>query len=100
MAAIDPGMTVGPVGLTVRDLSGARDCYERVGGLAALDAADDRAVLGAGERPLVELTEDRAAPLRPPRTTGLFHLAILVPDRAELARSLRRLIDARWPLAG
>lgn len=99
-ATIDPRTSVGRVALTVRDLDAVREFYERVVGLDALEAGEGRALLGAGARPLVELVEDRDAPPRPPRTTGLFHLAILVPDRAELARSLRRLIDARWPLAG
>ena len=30
----------------------------------------------------------------PPRTTGLFHLALLVPTRADLAAALRRVFDA------
>jgi len=34
------------------------------------------------------------APPRPPGTTGLFHLAILVPSRPDLARALRRVLDA------
>jgi catechol 2,3-dioxygenase len=98
---IDPRTGVGVVALTVRDLPGVRDFYERVVGLEALGAADaGSVVLGAGEVALVELVEDRGAPPRPPRTTGLFHLAILVPDRAELARSLRRLIAARCALQG
>jgi catechol 2,3-dioxygenase len=36
----------------------------------------------------------------PPGTTGLFHLAILYPDRAELADALRRLRKADIPLVG
>jgi catechol 2,3-dioxygenase len=99
-ASIDPTTTVGPVTLTVRDLAGVREFYERVVGLRPVGVGEGRTLLGAGGRPLVELVEDRTAPPRPPRTTGLFHLAILVPDRAELARSLQRLIEARWPLAG
>jgi len=98
--AIDPATGVGRVTLTVRDLAGVRDFYERVVGLHTVEAGEGRALLGAGDHVLVELIEDRDAPPRPPRTTGLFHLAILVPDRAELARSLQRLIDARWPLQG
>jgi len=33
-------------------------------------------------------------------TTGLYHLAILFPDRQALARALKRLIDADWPVDG
>ena len=33
-------------------------------------------------------------------TTGLYHLAILFPDRQALARVLKRLIDAGWPIDG
>jgi len=34
------------------------------------------------------------------KATGLYHLAILYPTRAELAEALRRLIDANVPLEG
>jgi catechol 2,3-dioxygenase len=100
MGEIDPGTVVGRVTLTVRDLAVVREFYERVVGLREIETGEGCVLLGAGETPLVELVEDPEAPPRPPRTTGLFHLAILVPDRAELARSLRRLVEARWPLAG
>jgi catechol 2,3-dioxygenase len=99
-AATDQSTSVGRVTLTVRDLAGVRDFYERVVGLREIAAGESSVLLGAGDTSLVELVEDRAAPPRPSRTTGLFHLAILVPDRAELARSLQRLIETRWPLAG
>lgn len=100
MTGASDSTTVGRVTLTVRDLAGVRDFYERVVGLREIEAGTGKVVLGADARPLVELVEDLAAPPRPPRTTGLFHLALLVPDRAELARSLQRLIETRWPLAG
>jgi catechol 2,3-dioxygenase len=99
-AATDPQTTLGRVALTVRDLAAVREFYERVVGLTTFESEAGRAVLGAGELALVELVEDRAAPPRPPRTTGLFHLAVLVPDRVELARSLSRLVEARQPLQG
>ncbi len=99
--AIDSGTGIGRVTLTVRDVAELSGFYERVVGLRRLEAdSEDRALLGAGDRVLVELVEDRGASPRPPRTTGLFHLAILVRDRAELARSLQRLIITRWPLQG
>jgi len=99
-ARIDPRTAVGAVTLTVRDVAAVGEFYERVLGLDRIEDETAHEVLGAGGRPLVALVEGRAAPPRPPRTTGLFHFALLVPARVELARSLRRLIEARWPLAG
>jgi catechol 2,3-dioxygenase len=55
--------------------------------------------LGANE-PVVELIADPDATPRPPRTSGLFHLAILVPSRADLARALKRVADTGWRLTG
>ena len=40
------------------------------------------------------------APPAPSFSTGLFHLAVLVPDRLELARSLQRAAAAGWRLTG
>jgi catechol 2,3-dioxygenase len=48
----------------------------------------------------VELRGDSSAPALNPRATGLFHLAILVPTRVDLALALARLAQARWPLDG
>src|SRR5258708_20393574 len=61
---------------------------------------DGEASLGAGGRPFLVLRGEPEAPPRPPHTTGLFHFAILVPSRPELARSLNRLIEAGWRLTG
>ena len=36
----------------------------------------------------------------PPGSTGLFHVAILYPDRARLGDALRRLLAAKIPLEG
>jgi catechol 2,3-dioxygenase len=92
------------VELTVSDLARSRQFYSRVIGLDALDAnggnGNGVATLGAGDEPLVVLHEDAAAPPRPARSTGLFHMAFLVPDRVELGRALLRLGEQRWPLSG
>jgi catechol 2,3-dioxygenase len=42
----------------------------------------------------------RNVPPAPRRAAGLFHLAILYPERRELAKALRSLIDAGYPLEG
>jgi catechol 2,3-dioxygenase len=99
--AIDPATSMGTVRLTVADLERSRTFYERVIGLRASEGEDGTLAFGVGgEAPLVELREDRSAPPLDPGATGLFHLAILLPDRTELAFALGRLADARWPLAG
>lgn len=57
-------------------------------------------VLGAGGEPLVVLAERPGAPPKPPRTTGLYHFALLLPHRRGLAAVLRRLVACGWPLEG
>jgi len=98
---IHPDTNIGAVRLTVSDLARSRDFYERAIGLWATERDDGTPALGAdGEPPIVELTGDPTAPPRPRRTTGLFHLAVLLPSRRDLAVALRRLADARVPLDG
>jgi catechol 2,3-dioxygenase len=98
---IHPDTGVGEVRLTVSDLARSRDFYERALGLRATEQDDGTLALGVdGEAPLIELTGDAAAPPRPRRTTGLFHLAVLLPTRRDLAVAIRRLVEARIPLDG
>ena len=93
-------MEIGTVRLKVGDLENVRGYYERVIGLRTLEEGDGVARLGADGTTLVELHARPGAPGRAPGTTGLYHLAILVPSRVELARALRRVADARRPLTG
>jgi catechol 2,3-dioxygenase len=98
---IHPDTGVGAVRLTVGDLARSRDFYERALGFRATEHEDGTLALGVdGEAPLVELTADASAPPRPRRSTGLFHLAVLLPTRRDLAVALRRLAEARVPLDG
>ena len=90
---IDPATSIGTVELTVGDLDAQTAYYRDSIGLRELRRDGDRVELGAPESEdvLVTLVADPDAPLRPPGTTGLFHVAFLVPSRAELARSIRRV---------
>ena len=99
---IDPATSIGPVTLTVADLDGQAAFYRDAIGLPELRRAGDVVELGApgGETPLVTLVGRPDAPPRPPRTTGLFHLALLVPSRADLARSLHRVTAAGHRFTG
>jgi catechol 2,3-dioxygenase len=92
---------MGTVRLTVSDLSRSRAFYEESLGLTARPDGDGEVGLGVGdERALVVMREDRLAAPRDPRATGLFHLAVLLPSRLDLAHALRRLAESGWPLDG
>jgi catechol 2,3-dioxygenase len=93
-------MQPGAVRLNVADLARVQRFYEQAVGLRPLDRSDDVARLGTDGVVAVELVARPEAGPRPPRTTGLFHLAILLPDRAELARALVRIAGAGWRLSG
>jgi catechol 2,3-dioxygenase len=98
---IPPETSIGSVRLRVADIDALTTFYERVVGLRAVERDNGLARLGPeGGPPLVELESAPDAPAAPSFSTGLFHLAILVPDRAELARSLRRLAGAGGRLTG
>jgi catechol 2,3-dioxygenase len=90
----------GAVRLAVADLEGTRAFYERTIGLRPSGPRDEATPLAANGTTVVELVPSPDAPPRPAGTTGLFHLAILVPSRLELARSLRRVVQSGWSLTG
>ena len=91
---------IGQVSLTVTNLDRSIAFYRDVLGLRESTRAEGISQLGADGRTLVELHEKPGAIPKPRRSTGLYHFAILVPSRAALGRSLRRLADRRWPLTG
>jgi catechol 2,3-dioxygenase len=98
---LPPQTVPGEVALAVPDLQRSRQFYEQVIGLHILAQEDQRLSLGAaGGPPVVTLIEEPSA-TRPPRpSTGLYHLAILVPSRADLAHWLQHSASTRWPLQG
>ena len=105
MAASSPSLSkiaLGPIRLTVADAATVAGFYERAIGLRRLGEAPDGAIsLGAADGPpLVELLPDAGAPARAARSSGLFHLALLVPDRPALARALLRVLDGGATLTG
>jgi catechol 2,3-dioxygenase len=98
---IPPDTHIGKVRLRVADVDDLTTFYERVIGLRAVERIGVLVRLGPeGGEPLIELVAAPGAPPAPSFSTGLFHLAILVPDRLELARSLQRVAGAGWRLTG
>ena len=93
------GLTMGPVGLAVRDLDRSLAFYADALGLERLSGAGKRAVVGTGGRPLLELVE-RPGAERDPEAAGLFHVALLQPDRAALGHAIRRILTRGAKLTG
>jgi catechol 2,3-dioxygenase len=99
---IAPEISMGPVRLRVRDLAVCSAFYAQALGMAVTEQAEGTLQLGvvAGGPPLLELHEDRDASPVDISRPGLFHFALLVPSRIELAAALLRLVRMRWPLSG
>src|SRR2546423_1726605 len=94
---------IGHVHLKVADLGRAIWFYRDVMGFDLVVNMDTAAFLSAGGyHHHIGLNTWESLGGEPPArgTTGLYHLAILYPDRKELSRALRRLIDAGVPLEG
>jgi catechol 2,3-dioxygenase len=98
-AELSPSTTVGPVHLTVAQLERSLDYYRSAVGLEILDQSPGRASLGAGGRELLGLVEE---PLARPAAghSGLYHFALLLPERVDLARWLAHAARDRVALVG
>lgn len=95
---LPPGTACGPVWLGVSDLERSLDWYGRVFGLQARREGA-RATLSLDEKDLLVLCEEPGAP--PSRGfSGLYHFALLVPERADLAAWLAHAARQRIPLTG
>jgi catechol 2,3-dioxygenase len=98
--SIDSGTSMGAVRLVVADLDRIRDFYRDAIGLSELPPENGTVRLGTDGEPIIELVGEPDARPRPHGTSGLFHLAILVPSRPDLARALQRVAEAGWRLSG
>ena len=102
--AIHPEVRIGHVHLTVSNLERALKFYRDALGFEITQRYGDSAVfLSAGgyhhHIGLNSWAGEGAAP-PPPGRTGLYHFAILYPNRRELARAYKRLFDHGVPIEG
>ncbi len=98
-----PAITqIGHAHLQVADLARALKFYQELVGFKTISRENETATLSAtGKFPAHIILSARAdAKPKPPHTTGLFHHAIRFPNRRELARVFRRLIELGWPFQG
>jgi catechol 2,3-dioxygenase len=111
-ARLPPDTHIGRVRLRVADLERSLGFYRDVLGLQVeedsggslslaprIDAPGDRA---RSRRELIALEERPGISRRPPRprTAGLYHVALLLPSRKDLGRSLLALGRSGYPLRG
>jgi len=98
-AEIPAATRLGPVHLTVADLERSVAYWGTQIGLEQVDGGGDRVGLGTGGRPLLVLTELPGA--RPADGyCGLYHVALLVPERHDLAAWLAHVARDRVQLTG
>ena len=99
-AAIHPGARIGHVHLKVANLDRALAFWRDVIGLEEQQRLGDQAVfLSAGgyhHHIALNTWESRDGAWPPPGTTGLFHVALVYPDRAALAGGDGRCGPRPW----
>ena len=101
---IDARVCIGHVHLKVSDLEKSLAFYCGVLGFELMQRSGTQAAFisaGAYHHHIgLNTWESRDGLPPPPGSTGLFHVAILYPDRATLGDALRRLMAAKVPLKG
>jgi catechol 2,3-dioxygenase len=101
---VDPRVRIGHVHLKVADIGRAIGFYHGVLGFEITQRMGAQAAfLSAGgyhHHIGLNTWESAGGPPPAPGTTGLYHVAILYPDRPSLAKSLRRILEAGIALDG
>ena len=95
---------IGHVHLKVSDIEKALKFYRDLLGFELVQYYGDSAafISAGGYHHHIGLNtwQSKNGPQPPRNATGLFHTAILYPERKDLAIALKRLIDANYPLTG
>ncbi|HYE54680.1 MAG TPA: VOC family protein [Chitinophagaceae bacterium] len=101
---VPPATRIGHVHLKVADIERALRFYRDLLGFEVMQYYGSSAVFisAGGYHHHIGLNTwySKNGPPAPRQSAGLFHVAILYPDRRDLAMILQRLIDARYPLTG
>ncbi len=96
--ALPPGTRLGPVHIAVTDRTKALAVWRDVVGLELIAETGNALSLGAGGTVLIVLETGAVRPVVP-KTTGLYHVAIHVPTRADLAQFAVRALQRNVRIA-
>jgi catechol 2,3-dioxygenase len=91
---------IASVTLAVADLDRSLGFYRDLAGLTELSRNGSQVSLGVGSAPILHLIEERGAEPAPDRATGLYHTAILYPDRAALGRTIAHIASKQYRFTG
>ena len=100
---IASGVDIGHVHLKAGDLKKMRAFYVDILGFDVVFEAPQMLFLAAGgyhHHLGFNTWESAGGTPPPPGVTGLYHIAIRYPTRADLGDALRRLVESNWPLDG
>lgn len=94
-----PAVYVEEVNINVTDLQKVVEFYEKVLGFKVLSRSVDEVVLTAdGSKPLLTLRQPANVLPKEKRSTGLYHFALLLPNRKFLSMFLRHIVQIGYPL--
>jgi len=100
---IAAGVEIGHVHLKTADIDRVHNFYVGILGFDVIFRMRDALFLSAGgyhHHLGFNTWESKGGNPPPPGATGLYHVAIKYPTRADLGDAFRRLVAANWPLDG
>ncbi|WP_257351880.1 VOC family protein [Pseudalkalibacillus decolorationis] len=96
-----PNTFIGHVHLTVSDLKRSLTFYTETLGFRVLEETDNKVTLSTdNQTPLIIIEQEEKVLPKQQRTTGLYHFAILVPNRRDLGAFIRHISESGYPVQG
>lgn len=101
---IHPKVKIGHIHLTVSNLDKALSFYRDLLGFQVTARFGSSAIFlssgGYHHHIALNIWAGEGAPNPPNGTTGLYHFAILYPNRQELAKAFKRIWEGKYPIEG
>ena len=96
-----PNKYVTEIALKIEDLDHSLKFYKDIMGFNILHQDDNKAILSAdGINPIITLEQPEGIKPKELRRTGLYHYALLLPNRKELGKLIKHLKETGYPLVG